>query len=229
MMEVECLLSVWLHPATKNHSLVQRESSRSNFLHAPKNAAAHNSPHVLEGKVSSGAAAGPVPPQALAGTRCSALVFASCLWRASRNDVGWCNAVWWSSPPIRSCSAHYLSHFSQCVLRVSNRKLFEQSFCDALEVVPLRPFFFVCLKCQCFKKKNKKNSRTHNEPNPHPLTCIQARIKDGYIFICFHFEFTARLKQYFLVNEWMRSLLCSTNQFSWLCVMCLQTFSCKKH
>lgn len=39
---------------------------------------------------------------ALWGTHCSAfVVFASCLWRSSRNDVDWSNTIWWSSPPIR--------------------------------------------------------------------------------------------------------------------------------
>lgn len=144
-----------------------------------------------KGKFPDGQLPEPVPHHALLGTRCSAfVVFTSCLWRLSRNDVDWCNTIWWSSPPIRLCIADYLNHFIQCVARMNNRKLFVQSFCDALEVVPRRPFFFVCLKWQHLKKKI--NLRMHNEPKPHPLTCSQARLKDGCIVSCLNFEFTGR-------------------------------------
>lgn len=107
-----------------------------------------------KGKFPDGQLPEPMPHHALLGTCCSAfVVFTSCLWRLSRNDVDWCNTIWWSSPPIRLCIADYLNHFIQCVARMNNRNLFVQSFCDALEVVPPRPFFFVCLKWQHFKKK----------------------------------------------------------------------------
>lgn len=107
-----------------------------------------------KGKLPDGQLPEPMPHHARLATRCSAfVVFASCLWRSSRNDVDWCNTIWWSSPPIRLRIVNYRNHFIQWVARTSNWKLFVQSFCNALEVVPPRPFFFVCLKWQCFKKK----------------------------------------------------------------------------
>lgn len=164
----------------------------------------------------------PVPHPAR-GTRCSAVGFASCPWRPSRNDTGWCNAVWWSSPPIPSWISHYLSRFIQCVARMSNQKLLVQSCCDVLELVPLRTFCFVCLKWRRFeKKKLRKELRTHNEPKPHPLMCSQAGLKGGCIVSYLNFEFTGRFKQHF--HWWMnKGLLSSTDRLPWLCITCLQT------
>lgn len=111
-----------------------------------------------KGKFPGGQLPEPVPHHALRGTHCSAVVvFASCLWRASRNDVARSNTIWWSSPPIPLCTAKFLDHFIQCGARMSNGNKFVQSCCDALEMDSLRPFLFVCLKWQCcfvfFKKK----------------------------------------------------------------------------
>lgn len=51
-------LLVLLYPAYKKHGLVEvREERERSFLQAPKNAAAQNFTHVLEGKVSGWAAA----------------------------------------------------------------------------------------------------------------------------------------------------------------------------
>lgn len=150
----QLFLSVLLYPAYKNHVFGEvKEQWEHSFLQALKNAAAQNFTHVLEGKVSGWAAAWANASPCSLATRYSAfVVFASCLWRSSRNDVDWCNTIWWSSPPIRVCIVNYLNHFIQCVARMSNWKLFVQSCCDALELVPPRPFFFVCLKWQCITR-----------------------------------------------------------------------------
>lgn len=121
-----------------------------------------------KGKFPGGQLPEPIPQHSLLGTCCSAfVVFASCLWRPSRNDVYQCNTIWWSSPPISLCTVDYLSHFIQCVSRMSNQKMFVLSFCDALEVVPPRPFYFACLKWQHLKKKKQGKKWQHTRNHIH--------------------------------------------------------------
>lgn len=132
-----CVLSLW-----KFTSLVKWESGRRAVFWKLSRMLQHKTLLMSwQERFPDGQLPEPVPHHALWGTHCSAfVVFASCLWRSSRNDVGWCNAIWWSSPPIRLCRVDYLNHFIQCVAWMSNQKLLVQSFCDVLEVVPLRAF-----------------------------------------------------------------------------------------